>query len=179
MVQGSVSPYNLTDKDIEPLESVGLYNNYELLTFVAPAGTKAMRFHLYQLNKNNNWEIKFYGGLLTEPSESDKNPPIEGTFSMVRHDDYSLSFYISSAGSAVYKAEPFNITPTNMAYSGSFLPDKNEAKLNQEIPVSLMVYDSGTSSLNYTLADFFTPEKFADKDIVQAVTLTFYDHEPT
>lgn len=49
--------------------------------------------------------------------------------------------------------------------------------MNKEIPVALMVYDSGTSMSGYSLQDYFDPSVFDGMDFVQVVTLTFTDKE--
>ena len=50
-------------------------------------------------------------------------------------------------------------------------------ELGKEIPVSVLVYDNGNSMRSYITEDYFEPEKFKDMDLVQAVTLEFWDQE--
>jgi len=46
-------------------------------------------------------------------------------------------------------------------------------EMDKEIPVAIMVYDSGTIMRSYSLQDYFEPSKFEGMDLVQVVTLTF------
>ncbi|WMI81980.1 hypothetical protein [Anaerotignum sp. MB30-C6] len=175
--QWNVSPYELTDQEINLLQSLGLMNNYGLFSFRGPEGTKSMRFNLYQLDENNCWENKLTGGVLGEVQEDGRYTPPKGNFSVVRQNDYSLSFYINSTGIASFEAPPPEASPLNMASFIKFLPHEEAVNLNQEVPVALIVYDKDSFSFDYTLADYFTPENIKNKDIVLAVTLTFFDYE--
>ena len=62
-----------------------------------------------------------------------------------------------------------------MASVKGFLQEFQPIAMNTEIPVALMVYDSGTSMKSYTLQDYFEPSKFDGMDLVQVVTLEFSD----
>ena len=62
-----------------------------------------------------------------------------------------------------------------MASTKGFLQEFQKIEINKEIPVALMVYDSGTSMRSYSLKDYFDPSKFDGMDLVQVVTLTFAD----
>jgi len=178
VTQGTVSPYKMTDKEINLLQSLGL-ENYGLVTFHAPEGAVSLYFDLYQLNENNHWEKKSSGGILPGLPKDDTDTNFEGIFSVVRQIDYSYEFYINSLGIGGYRATPLETAPTNLAYFTSFLSEEETITLNEEIPVALMVYDSENSfySPDHNLENYFNPEKLADKDIVFAVVLTFYDHE--
>ena len=61
--------------------------------------------------------------------------------------------------------------------TGGFFKDFKEIKLNKEIPVAIMVYDSDNSMENYSLESYFSPDVFKDMDLVQAITLTFSDKD--
>ncbi|MDE6220383.1 MAG: hypothetical protein K2G51_08170, partial [Lachnospiraceae bacterium] len=57
----------------------------------------------------------------------------------------------------------------------SFLDSFQDIALNTEIPIAVMVYDSGTRMQSYTPQDYFEPSKFEEMDLVQVVTLEFSD----
>jgi len=66
-----------------------------------------------------------------------------------------------------------------MASYKAYLPESQEIELNMEIPVAILVYDSGTTMRSYAPEQYFTPEDFEGMDLVQAVTLRFSDKEFT
>lgn len=63
-----------------------------------------------------------------------------------------------------------------MASAIGFLQEFQKIEINQEIPVALMVYDSGPRLESYSLNDYFEPSKFDGMDFVQVVTLNFTDN---
>jgi hypothetical protein len=48
-------------------------------------------------------------------------------------------------------------------------------EINKEIPIAIMIYDTGVMMRAYSLEDFFSPSRFEKMNLVQAVTLTFTD----
>ena len=54
-----------------------------------------------------------------------------------------------------------------------FLTEFQEMELDGEIPVALLLRDSGTGIRSHSLAHYYDPSAFEGMDLVQAVTLTF------
>ena len=65
-----------------------------------------------------------------------------------------------------------------VASTKGFLKEAQKIELNQEIPVAIMIYDNGTEMETCTVQDYFTPEKFKNMDLVQAVTCLLYTSVP-
>lgn len=67
----------------------------------------------------------------------------------------SIDFNISSSGRTSFKTDEI-ITDTEIILSmRGFLQEYQEIGINKEIPVALMVYDSGIVMKNYSLEDYF------------------------
>lgn len=64
-----------------------------------------------------------------------------------------------------------------MVSTKEFLQEFQKIEMDKEIPVALMVYDSGTIISSYLLQDYFEVSKFEGMDLVQVVTLTFTGEE--
>ena len=58
-----------------------------------------------------------------------------------------------------------------------FLEEFREMELDEEAPVAVMAYDSGTRMRSFSTEDYFEPSKFEGIDLVQAVTLEFTSGE--
>ena len=58
-----------------------------------------------------------------------------------------------------------------------YLAEFRPIELNEEIPLAIMVYDSGTSMRSYTPQDYYDTSAFEDMDLAQAVTVRFSDKE--
>ena len=83
--------------------------------------------------------------------------------------------HITAKGRFSQKDSPLDMESQFLASSKGFLTEFEEIKLNKEIPVVIMIYDSGTSMKTYSMDDFFSTSIFESVDLVQAVTLTFTD----
>src|SRR5690606_31936681 len=92
-------------------------------------------------------------------------------------ENYAIDFNINASGRASYKTDEIVLDTETMASTKGFLQKFQKIELNKEMPVAIMVYDSGTSMRSYSLQDYFDPSKFEGMDLVQVVTLTFTDKE--
>ena len=97
---------------------------------------------------------------------------------MLLKENYSMDLNINiniNGGRASYKTEKLTFDSEGIASTIRFLTEFNNIELNKEIPVAVMVYDSGSSIQSYSLQDYFEPSKFKGMDLAQFVTLTFTD----
>lgn len=169
-----VAPYELSESDTYLLQSLGLEKDTNIISFKAPKAAKNLQVNVYVLNDDDTWDVIGSGGVSLG---QDANPDyrLEGTFAMMLKDDHAIDFNINTMGRASYQTEKLDVDYEIVSSSKGFLTDFQEIEMNKEIPVAIMIYDSGTSMRSYAMADFFSPSKFDEMDLVQAVTLTFTD----
>lgn len=165
-----VAPYKLTASELELLQSLGLDNDVNLISFKAPQSARSLAVGVYILGDDGNWITSGGGRVLLGDDDTDR---LEGTLAVIFREDYALEFHISTKGRASYTTNKLDLDLEMLLSSRSFLSDYREIELNQEIPVAVMAYTSGTSLRAFGVDNFFTPEVFAGADLVQAVTLTF------
>ncbi|HIT65474.1 MAG TPA: hypothetical protein IAC37_13725 [Candidatus Ventrimonas merdavium] len=84
-----------------------------------------------------------------------------------------MDFHISCAGQGSFSTEEITLEETPLGSTKSYLEEFLSIGLNQEIPVAVMVYDSGTEMKSYTPQDYFEPSVFQGMDLVQVVTVLF------
>lgn len=60
-----------------------------------------------------------------------------------------------------------------MASVKGFLQEFKEIELEKEIPVAIMVYDSGMSMRGYSPDDYFDQSAFEGMDVVRVATIRF------
>ena len=102
---------------------------------------------------------------------------LEGTFALELGKDYTVSFRINSQGTASYETEPIFLEKEIVGSAVGFLEEFREMELDEEAPVAVMAYDSGTRMRSFSTEDYFEPSKFEGIDLVQAVTLEFTSGE--
>ena len=171
-----IAPYDLSEDGEYILQAFGMENNSQLIAFKAPKEAITMNVNVYCLDNSEQW--KPVGGSAISIGE-DREPieQLEGTFAMQMQENYVIDFHINCAGQMSSKSEEILLDSEGMASVKVFLQEFEEVELNTEVPVALMVYDSGTSMKSYSLQDYFEPSEFAEMDLVQAVTLEFLDEE--
>lgn len=167
-----VYPYELSERDTYLLESLDLENDVNLISFKAPQKAKSLEARSYVLNENGQWDMVSNLHILSEDND-DSQSELEGTFSMLLKDGYSIDMHITAKGKFSQKGSPLEIKIENLASSRGFLTEYEEIELNKEIPVAIMIYDNGTSMKTYNMDDFYSPSTFEGMDLVQAITLTF------
>ena len=166
-----VYPYPLSESDTYLLESLDLEKNVNRISFKAPQAAKSLKVQSYVLDENGKWDTISELHILSGNNDNSQSE-LEGTFSMLLKDDYSIDMHITAKGRFSQKGSPLDIESEFLASSRGFLTEYEEIELNKEIPVTIMIYDNG--SINpYSMDDFFTPSTFEGMDLVQAVTLTF------
>jgi len=170
-----IAPYELNDREKHLLQSFDLEDNSQIIEFNAPEKAISLNANVYRLNSDGEWNKTDEGGISIG---TDREPVkvITGIFTMKPNKDYTIDFVINSnGGKASYKTKEFMIESNFTASAIDFLNEFQEIEINKEMPVALMIYDSGTSLRSYSVQDYFEPSKFEGMDLVQAVTLTFSD----
>ena len=169
-----VYPYELSEREENILQAFGMGGNSQILSFRAPSEAISLEVNVYMLDENGEWK-GYSGGGISIGTEREPFEVLTGMFTIQLHKDYSIDFNISTGGRASYTTESVTSVPEVMASTKAFLTDFKEIEINKEIPVALMVYDSGTSMRSITPETYFEPALLSDMDFVQAVTLTFSD----
>ncbi len=169
-----LEPYELSESEKYVLQSFGMDGTSQIIAFNAPKEAISLNVNVYRLEDDETWSSVGGGGV----SIGRDREPIEqltGTFTMQLREDYAIDFIINAGGRASYKTDEILLNSEIVASTKGFLQEFQEISLKTEIPVALMVYDSGTSMRTYSLQDYFEPSKFAGMDLVQIVTLEFTD----
>ncbi|BCN29080.1 hypothetical protein [Anaeromicropila herbilytica] len=170
----SIQPYELTKSDSDLLQTLNLQDKANIFTFKAPKATRNLEVSTYVLNKECKWEENGHGKVSID--DTNRNM-LEGTFSMLLSDHYSIEFNIDTMGKASYKSDEIVLDQQKLASSKVYLSQNKRIRLGKQIPVAIMVYDSGNSMKTYSVDDYFHPQKFQGMDLVQAVVLRFSDNE--
>ena len=172
LVKEGIQPYNLSESEKYILRSFGMEENSQILSFRAPKEAIALDVNVYKLKGDKKWDVISSGGI----SIGKEREPIDqliGTFTMQLRENYAIEFNINSAGRSSFKTNEIILDTETMISTIGFLQEFQEIEMDKEIPVALMVYDSGTSMRSHSLQDYFDPSKFDGMDLVQVVTLTF------
>ena len=98
---------------------------------------------------------------------------MDGVLALEIQEDHSIALHINSLGRVSCETEPIALETEIVGSAVRFLDEFVPMELGQELPVALMLYDSGSRMELPGLEDYFAPEKFSGIDLVQAVTLRF------
>ncbi len=149
-------------------------DNTQILSFHAPKEAISMHVNIYRLENGENWS-NIGGGTISIGAEREPSDQLTGIFTMQLKKDYAIDFNITSNGRASYSTDSILLDTEITVSAKKFLMNFQEIEINKEIPVALMVYDSGKSMESHSLKEYFEPSRFAGMDLVQIVTLTFSD----
>lgn len=169
-----VAPYELSENDTYLLQSLALEGDVNIISFKAPNTAKTLKTDVYVLEDNGIWN-NVGGGQVLLGQDAAPDARLEGTFAMLLKDDYAIDMHINTMGRSSYQTEKLDVDYEIIASQKGFLTDFQKIELDKEIPVAMMIYDSGTSMRTYSMDSFFTPSEFEGIDLVQVVTLTFTD----
>jgi hypothetical protein len=169
-----VAPFKLSESNIYLLQSLGLERDTNIISFKAPITAKNLKVNIYILNDMGSWNV-LSEGQVSLGQDANPEDRLEGTFAMMFKDNYVIDFNINTMGRVSYQTDSLDVDYEIVSSSKGFLTDFQRIEINKEIPVAIMLYDSGNSMRSYAMEDFFSPSRFEEMDIVQAVTLTFTD----
>lgn len=176
LTKEGVMPYELSESEKHVLQSFGMEGNSQIISFNAPREAITLNVNVYKLENGENWS-SIGGGAISIGTEREPIEQLTGTFTMQLKENYAIDFNINSSGRASYKTDEIILDTETMASTKGFLQEFQKIEINKEIPIALMVYDSGTSMRSYSPQDYFVPSKFDGMDLVQVVTLTFSDKQ--
>lgn len=166
-----VQPYKYSAEETRLLTSFGMERKAHVFAFKAPASAKILHVNIYRLNKDGAWE----GGKGGEILLSENDPPglkLEGNLALLANDDHSFTYRINTVGCASYTSDPVAAN-TEFSQADATLVQEKAIELGKEIPVFLSVCNKSMSMESFSVEDYFSPEKFKNMDLVQAVTLCF------
>lgn len=176
LTKEGISPYKLSENEKYLLESFGIEDNSQIISFNAPKEAITLNVNVYRLENDENWK-NIGAGAISIGTEREPMEQLTGNFTMQLEENNAINFNINAGGRASFQTEQIILDTEARISVRQFLEDFQEVKINEEIPVALMVSDSGTSMNSHSLQDYFNPSEFAGMDFVQAVTLTFSDKE--
>lgn len=176
LTKEGIMPYELSESEKYILQSFGMEGNSQIISFHAPKEAITLNVNVYRLENHEKWS-SIGGGAISIGTDIEPIEQLTGTFTMQLKENYVIDFNINASGRASYKTDEIMLDAEIMASTKGFLQEFQKIEINKEIPVALMVYDSGTSMRSYSVHDYFDPSKFDGMDLVQVVTLTFTDKE--
>lgn len=172
LAKEGVQPYSLSESEKYLLRSFGMEKNSQIISFNAPKEAITMDINVYRLANDDMWEI-IGGSGISIGKEREPIDKLSGTFAMQLRENHAIDFNINMAGRASFKTDEIILDTETMASMKGFLQEYQDIEIDKEIPVALMVYDSGTSMRTYSLEDYFEPAIFEGMELVQVVTLMF------
>lgn len=176
LTKEGVAPYELSVSEKYILQSFGMEDNSQIISFHAPKEAITLNVNVYNLEGDKNWS-SIGGGAISIGRDREPAEKLTGTFTMQLKENFAIDFNINASGRASFKTDEIVLDTETMASTKGFLREFQKIEINKEIPIALMVYDSGKSMRSYSLQDYFDPSKFDGMDLVQVVTLTFTDKE--
>ena len=169
-----IAPYELSGHEEDLLESFGLSSeNSQILSFRAPEEAVSVVITVSILEDNGSWKNTGGGSISLGSSQSDQQ--LSGIFTMKAEDDHAIDLHINRAALYSFRTDPIVLDNESLSGSTLFLREFTEIELNEEIPVALLMYDSGTAITAYSLQSYFEPTVFEGIDLVQAITVRFAD----
>jgi len=145
-----------------------------IVSFKAPKTAKSLKVNVYTLQDDDTWSV-IGGGQIFLGSDANPNDSLEGTFAMILKDNYAVDFNINTTATISYKTDTLDVDDEILASSKVYLTEFQKIEINKEIPVAMMIYNDSSSMKSFAMEDFFSPSRFEEMYLVQAVTLTFTD----
>ncbi|MDR1630944.1 MAG: hypothetical protein LBS36_12160 [Oscillospiraceae bacterium] len=167
------APYALSKEEAELLEYFAIENTSQLLSFKAPKEATAVWVNIYRLGANGQWSRIDSGGLDFINNTNSKNER-SGVFAMRLYKDHTIECHISAGGRFSVATNTSETDGPGLSTAYAFLTQFQQAGLNEEVPVAMILNSADTSAgMAALLNDFSEPSGLAGLDLVQAVTLTF------
>ncbi len=170
-----IAPYAMTDSESIVIQALGLSDSSHIVNFRAPADAVSLHAGVYRL-RDGIWETTGEGSISLDVDKSGDGT-LCGLFAMLLKENYAVNFRIctgESLGSAAsYTSDEIELDAEIVGMQGGFLDEQSEIELGKEIPVAMMIYDSGTKQRSYDLSAYFNPSELDRYELVQAVVLKF------
>lgn len=169
-----IAPYELSESEKYILQSFGMEGSSQIISFNAPKEAISLNVNVYRLEDGEKWS-NIGGSAISMGTDRKPTDKLIGTFAMQLKENYAIDFNINSSGRASFKTDEIMLNSKIMASAKLFLHEYQNIKINTEMPVAMMVYDSGSNIRSYSLLDYFKTSNFDGMDLVQVVTLEFSD----
>ena len=169
-----IAPYELSENQQQLLESFGMADTSKLIAFLAPKETVTVEVNAYRLSDAGIWD-QIGNGAMSADIEGESVSQLAGTIAIELEDDYKIDFHINCSGQGSFSTEEIVLDEEPMGSVKGYLEEFQTIELNEEIPIAVMVYDSGTSMRSYVPQDYYEPSVFKGMDLVQVVTVEFSD----
>ena len=179
LYEAGAAPYDFSETERYVLESFGMYGRSNLFAFRGPQGAASLEVNVYRLNPDGAWEViggsgaSMGSGGYVISGDGSLEEAEGGVLALEIQEDHSIALHINSLGRVSCETEPIALETEIVGSAVRFLDEFVPMELGQELPVALMLYDSGSRMELPGLEDYFAPEKFSGIDLVQAVTLRF------
>ena len=179
LYEAGAAPYDFSETERYVLESFGMYGRSNLFAFRGPQGAASLEVNVYRLNPDGAWEViggsgaSMGSGGYVISGDGSLEEAEGGVLALEIQEDHSIALHINSLGRVSCETEPIALETEIVGSAVRFLDEFVPMELGQELPVALMLYDSGSRMELLGLEDYFAPEKFSGIDLVQAVTLRF------
>ncbi len=162
--------YNLSESERKLLTYLAYEDDVTLFSFKAPKTVKSLEVNTYVLGPDQNWEQNGGGKISLDATQDEALP---GMLSLILKENHSLAFHITTTGRASYQTDEISDHSLHSSSTKTFLTEFEAIEPGKEIPVAILVCDSGTVMRTFDVNSFFSPDNYKDMDLVQAVTLTF------
>ena len=162
-----IAPCSLSQGEKDVLEAFGMFGRSKLIAFCGPEGASGLTVHVYRLGMDGTWEetgggsIGLGQGGVSQGQSGEAGAAgnvsegaLEGTFALELGKDYTVSFRINSQGTASYETEPIFLEKEIVGSAVGFLEEFREMELDEEAPVAVMAYDSGTRMRSFSTEDY-------------------------
>ena len=167
-----IAPYELAENQQQLLEAFGMADTSKLIAFSAPKEAVTVEVNAYRLSDAGTWEQIGNGSMSTDTKRESVS---QGTIAIELEENYKIDFRINCSGQGFFSTEEIVLDEEPIGSTKGYLGEFQTIELNREIPIAVMVYDSGTSMQSYTLQDYYEPSVFEGMDLVQVVTVEFSD----
>lgn len=170
-----IAPYSLSEGEKYVLQAFGMDGNSQIISYKAPKEAISLDVNVYKLEGESWSNVGGTGISIGEDRQIAEQ--LIGTFTMQLKENFAIGFNINASGRISFKTDEITVDNEPVISTRSFLQEFAKIEINKEIPIALMIYDSGMSMESYSLNDYFEPSKFDGMDLVQIVTLAFCDKE--
>ncbi len=173
-----IEPFKFSGEELYILESLQLQQQVLMLSYHAPEKARSMSVKMYLLNEALEWEVENAKSL--EITQATQTPTgdfevteLIGTL-VLKYDDTYVDVILNNRdGFYQFWTESSVLKQDYVTSAYTHLHEFQDIVLNEEIPISITVFDQGTSIPAFDVFDFYTPQKFSELDNVQAITVTF------
>ena len=163
--EAGAAPYDFSEAERYVLESFGMYGRSNLFAFRGPQGAESLEVNVYRLNPDGVWEMIGVGGSSLGNGgyvingdgslEEAGGGEMDGVLALEMQEDHSIAFHINSLGRVSCETEPIALGTEIVGSAVRFLDEFAPMELGQELPVALMLYDSGRRMELPGLEDYF------------------------